>query len=143
MMPVPRTEGVAMSENPIAHMTRTDTTGLQEEAPVVRESNEFADTPTTLDIRRATPSTPLYARVTARLSPVDDHDVGAVRIALSDPSGRRTEFTDAATIESGTGIRTTGWQRVPADFNGGTATVQASNARITAVTFELAVRNDS
>lgn len=131
-----------MTEKGIAHMATTETTGLQEEAPVVRESSEFDDTPTTLDIRRATPATPLYARVTARLSPVDDDDIGAVRIALSDPSDRRTEFAEAATIESGTGIRTTGWQHVPADFNGGTATVEASNARITAVTFELAVRND-
>ncbi|ELZ05966.1 hypothetical protein [Natrialba asiatica] len=131
-----------MTKKPRSHLTTISTTGLQDEAPVVREGDEFGDTPTTLDIRRATPATPLYARVTARLSPVDDDAGGAVRIALLDSPGRRTAVTDPAAIESGTGVRTTGWQRVRPAFNGGTATVQASNARVTAVTFELGVRND-
>ncbi|WP_246998284.1 hypothetical protein [Halosolutus gelatinilyticus] len=131
-----------MTNNPVAHAVTVDTTGLQEEAPVVRDADEFTDTPTTLPIRRATAATPLYGRVTARLGPIDDANAGAVRLALSDPSERRTEPTDAATIDSGTGIRTTGWQLISADFNGGTATLQAANARVTAVTVELGVRND-
>lgn len=123
-------------------MVTIDTTGLQEEAPVVLDSSEFANTPTTLNVRRATPSTPLYAQVTACLEPVNDEEAGAVRVALSDPPDGRTSYTDAATIEEGMGVRTTGWQHVPADFNGGTATLQAANARVTAVTFELAIQND-
>lgn len=130
-----------MTTQPIAHTVTVDTTGLQEEAPVTREGEGFSDTPTTLDIRRATPATPLYARVTARIDPVDGRE-GAVRIALTDSSGQTTESTDAATIDSGTGIRTTGWQPVPAEFNGGTAILQLSNAHVTAVTMELAIRND-
>lgn len=293
-----------MTDKPLDHMMTIDATGLQETAPVRSESDSFEDTPTSLDIRRATPSTPLYTRLTARLEPVggpsldgaswiwtssdpaenvtryfrksftldevpssanfvftgddlatvyvnnekvgrsdegfngdvndswayapvidvsdalttgenvlavevnqgayaaglvgrlylgDNREVitdsswlaaedatngwtttdfddsgwssavvvaeygsgawggnvnvadaheGAARIRLTDPSGKGTTYTAPATVDDGTGIRTTGWVKVPSEFNGGTARVQASNARITAVTLELAVRND-
>lgn len=293
-----------MTDKPLSHMVTVDATGLQETAPVRSESDEFVDTPTSLDVTRATPSTPLYARLTARLEPVGgptldgaswiwsssdpnsdvtryfrksftleevpssaqftftgddlatayvngekvgrsdegfDGDVddswayapvidvsdaltvgenvlaievqqsayaagligrlqldggrtvdtdgswlaaesvsegwtatdfddsgwsavtvlaeygagpwgtrvdiadaheGAARIALSGPSGKKTQYTDAATVDDGTGIRTTGWVTVPADFNDGTARLQVSNARVTVVTLELAVMND-
>lgn len=283
-----------MTNKPLAHMVTVDTTGLQETAPVRSESGDFEDTPTTLDVARATPATPLYARLTARIESVggpmlegayqiwmssdppsnvtryfrksftleevpdaaqfvfnaddagtvyvngeqvgqsgnwwfapvvdvadalttgenvvaveveqsgggaglagrlelgedrvvvtddtwlaaesasgdwtdpsfDDsgwstavivneygsgwggyiefggsHE-GAARVALSDPSGKETQYTDAVTIGAGTGIRTTGWEPVPSRFNGGTARLQISDARVTAVTLELAVRND-
>lgn len=282
-----------MTNKPLAHMVTVDTTGLQETAPVQSETGDFEDTPTALDITRATPATPLYARLTARLeliggptldgahqiwtssdpasnvtryfrksfaldevpdtaqfvfnaddagtvyvngeqvaqsenwwfAPVVDvadaltsgenviaveveqggggaglagrldvgdqvvvtddtwlaaesasgdwtdpsfddsgwntavtlneygsgwggyiefggsHSGGA-RVALSDPSGKETQYTDAAVIEQGTGIRTTGWEPVPSGFNGGTARLQVADARVTAVTLELAVRNE-
>ena len=301
-----------MTDKPLSHMVTVDATGLQETAPVTNEGDSFADTPTSLGITRATPSTPLYARATARLEPaggltfdgaswvwypdddpawdlnspgaeavryfrksftldevpsaaqllvtadnlatvyvngervgrsddgfdgdpshswehapvIDVADAlttgenvvsvrverfghyagllarlrlggertidtdgswraareaadgwtstdfddtewvaaaelgeygmgpwgtnveladapgGAVRVAFSDASGDATQFTDAATVDEGAGIRTTGWTRVPSDFNGGTARLQASNARVTVATLELAVRND-
>lgn len=283
-----------MTNKPLAHTVTVDATGLQETAPVRSESDGFEDTPTSLDITRATPSTPLYARLTARIEPVggptldgafqiwtssdpaenvtryfrksfaldevpetaqfvfnaddagtvyvngeqvaqssewwyapvvdvadsltagenviaveveqggggaglagrldvdgnravvtddswlaaesalgdwmspsfDDSEwsvavvineygsgwgdyidigtsnEGAARVALSDPPGKNTKYTDPATIDSGVGIRSTGWVKVPADFNGGTARLQVSNARVTAATLELAIRND-
>lgn len=54
---------------PLAHMLTVDSTGLQEVAPVQNETNSFRDSPTTLDIERATPATPLYGRVTVRMEP--------------------------------------------------------------------------
>lgn len=298
-----------MTEEPLSHTVTVDATGLQETAPVTNEDDDFADTPTSLDITRETSSTPLYARVTARLEPAgptfdgvpwvwypddvppwnlnipsaeavryfrrsftleelpaaaellftadnlatvyvngvkvgrsddgfdgdpshsweyapvfdvadalttgenvvaikverfgnyggllarllfDDgrtidtdanwraaKDVadgwtstgfddsswvaaaelgeygmdpwgtnveiaseGAVRVALTDSSGDATEYTDTATVSDGTGIRTTGWARVPSGFDDGTARLQVSNARVTVATLELAVRND-
>lgn len=284
-----------MTNKPLAHMVTVDATGLQETAPVRSENDSFEDTPTALDIKRATPATPLYARLTARLEPVggptldgaswiwtssdpdwhvtryfrksvtldevpstaqfvfagddratvhvngeqvaqsdnwsygpvvdisdalttgknalaveveqgtydaglvgrlelgedrvvvtdgswlaaesvsgewttadfddsewssavvlaefgsgdwggnidiEDSHAGAARIALSDPSGKNTRYTDPVTVDDGVGIRSTGWTKVPADFNGGTARIQVSNARVTVVTLELAVRND-
>lgn len=283
-----------MTDKPLDHMVPVDSTGLQETAPVRNESGEFEDTPTSLDITRASASTPLYARLTARIEPVggptldgayqiwtssdpadnvtryfrksftvdevpntaqlvfnaddagtvyvngeqvagsdewwyapvvdvadalttgenviaveveqggggaglaarlelgedrvvvtddtwlaaesasgdwmapdfDDSgwssavvtaeygngwggyidienvQLGKARIALVGPSGKKTEYTDPATIGDGVGIRSTGWVKVPADFNDGTARLQVSNARVTVVTLELAVRND-
>lgn len=300
-----------MTNKPLAHMVTIDSTGLQEEAPVRNESSTFEDSPTSLDVRRATPATPLFARVTARLEPAsslsladaawiwypdddpawdyndpsaegvryfrrsfdleavpdsatlvftadnlatasingtevgtsaegfegqpqyswehapvidvtdalqqgenvlameverfghfagligrlyldgdgegrtidtDDSwrasqdategwrtadfdaaewptaaelgdygmwpwqqgvsiatDPAAVRLALS--GGGDESVTEPATAES-TGIRTTGWEHVPETFNGGTVTLQTANARVTAATLELAVRND-
>lgn len=49
-------------------------------------------------------------------------------------------YTDDALAES-KGIRTTGWQRIPAECND-RVTLQTANARVTAVTLELAVRNE-
>lgn len=54
---------------PLAYMVTVDATGLQGEAPVRNESSAFRDSPTTLNIERATPATPLYGRVTARMEP--------------------------------------------------------------------------
>ena len=73
---------------------------------------------------------------------IADASEGAVRVALTDSSSDATEYTDIATVSDGTGVRTTGWTRVPSDFNGGTARLQVSNARVTVATLELAVRND-
>lgn len=73
---------------------------------------------------------------------VDDDRRGAVRVAVSDPPGRETTYSDAATITEGTGIRTTGWTEVPPTFNGGTARLQVESARVTAATLELGIRND-
>ncbi|UPM44594.1 hypothetical protein [Halocatena salina] len=131
-----------MMDEPLAHMVTVDATGLQEVPPVTRESDDFTTTPTALEITRATPATPLYVRVTAQLEPASDAGDGAVRIALSDPSGDSIQYSDSATVEEGTGIRTTGWSKVPADCNGGTARLCVSNARVTAITLELAIRND-
>lgn len=131
-----------MTDKPLDYMVTVDATGLQETAPVRSESDNFEDTPTSLDITRVTPSTPLYARLTLWLEFVSDSTEGAARIALTGPSGKETQYTDPAIIDDGVGIRSTGWVKVPADFNGGTARLQVSNARVTAVTLELAVRND-
>lgn len=283
-----------MTDKPLNHMVTVDATGLQEAAPVRSERDKFEDTPTALDITRATPSTPLYARLTARIEPIGgptfegafqiwtssdpadnvtryfrksftldevpdtaqlvfnaddaatvyvngeqaaqsdkwwyapvvdvadaltagenvlaveveqggggaglagrlevgedreivtddswlaaesasgdwmapsfddsrwsaavvineygsswggyidigDSHVGAARVALTDPSGKETRYTDPATIDDGVGIRSTGWVEVPPAFNRGTARLQVSNARVTVVTLELAVRND-
>lgn len=283
-----------MTNKPLAHMVTVDATGLQETAPVRSENDSFENTPTSLDITRATPATPLYVRLTARIESVGgptldgafqiwtssdpaenvtryfrksftldevpdaapfvfnaddgatvyvngervaqsnewwyapvvdvadsltagknviaveveqggggagltgrldvdeehmivtddswlaaesasgdwmspsfddsrwdaavvinkygsdwgdhieigDSHVGTARVALSDPTGENTKYTDPATIDDGVGVRSTGWTKVPADFNGGTARLQVSNARVTAVTLELAVRND-
>lgn len=131
-----------MTDKPLAHTVTVDATGLQEAPPVTRESDDFTATPTALEITRSTPATPLYARVTARLEPASDARDGAVRIALSDVSGDTIQHSDRATVEEGTGIRTTGWTKVPADCNGGTARLCVSSARVTATTLELAIRND-
>lgn len=284
-----------MTNKPLAHMVTVDATGLQETSPVRSENDSFEDTPTSLNVKRATPATPLYARLTARLEPVggptldgaswiwtssdpewyvtryfrksltldevpstaqfvfagddratvhvngeqvaqsdnwshgpvidvsdalttgenalaveveqgtygaglvgrlelgedrvvvtddswlgaenvsgewtavdfddsewssavvlaefgsgdwggnidiEDSQEGAARVALSDPSGRDVQYTDPVTVDDDVGIRSTGWVKVPADFNGGTARLQVSNARVTVVTLELAVRND-
>lgn len=50
-------------------------------------------------------------------------------------------YTESVT-SGNRGIRTTGWEPVPSSFNGGTVTLQMANARVTAATLELAVRND-
>jgi|GEM_PF-52784 len=54
---------------PLAHMVTVNATGLQEEAPVRNETSSFRDSSTSLDVERATPATPLYGRVTARMEP--------------------------------------------------------------------------
>lgn len=131
-----------MTDEPLAHMVTVDATGLQEVPPVTHENDDFTATSTALEITCATPVTPLYARVTARLEPASDAGDGAVLIALSDSSGDTIQHSDRATVEEGTGIRTTGWTNVPADCNGGTARLCVSNARVTATTLELAIRND-
>jgi len=66
-------------------------------------------------------------------------DPTAVRIKLSADGEEST--TDAATSHTHESV-TTGWEPIPAEFDGGTATLQASNTRITVATLELAVRND-
>ncbi len=58
-----------MTNKPLAHTVTVDSTGLQEEAPVRNGTGSFRDSPTSLDVKRATPSTPLYGRVTARVEP--------------------------------------------------------------------------
>lgn len=90
---------------------------------------------------RATPATPLYVWVTSRLKPVSDDGNGAIRVTLSDSSDETIQHSDAATVNAGIGIRTTGWLEVPTGFNGGTARLYISNVRVTATTLELAIRN--
>lgn len=51
-------------------------------------------------------------------------------------------ITTEATTAGGLGIRSTGWAPVPAEFDGGTVTMQAASARVTVATLELAVRNE-
>ncbi|MEY7851916.1 BNR-4 repeat-containing protein [Natrarchaeobius sp. A-rgal3] len=72
----------------------------------------------------------------------DDRDA-AIRLALTDESGATTETGDPITVSTEADvIRTTGWQPIDPAFNGGTATLQATNARLTAATLELAIRNE-
>ncbi|MFC6907205.1 BNR repeat-containing protein [Halalkalicoccus tibetensis] len=145
--PLPHGETVSPSpsggtEKPLPHMVTVDTTGLEETSPVATAIGKFEDTPTSLEIRRATAAAPLYARVTARIEPHEDADAdAAVRLATTSANGKTTEYGEPVTVDDGPGLRTTGWQAVPSTFNGGTVTLQASNARITAATLELAIRN--
>ncbi|GAB7020894.1 BNR repeat-containing protein [Halostagnicola bangensis] len=127
---------------PLAHMLTVDATGLQGTAPVASAEGEFTDTPTSLGVRRATPATPLYAKVTARVEAHEDTDGdAAVRLAAT-TAGGTIEAGDPVPVDDGPGIRTTGWQAIPSTFNGGTVALQVRDARVTAATLELAIRNE-
>jgi len=63
----------------------------------------------------------------------------AVRMAFE--SGGEVAHSEATTA-GGLGIRSTGWEPVPAAFDGGTVWMQVANARVTVATLELAVRNE-
>lgn len=122
-------------------------TGLSQ-APVTTTSIEFEDQSETITFTEQTvPATPVYARLTVRMESTAPHATAATRVKVRDEGGSAgTTYSDAAEVTGGTGIRTTGWVKVPDNFRAGFANIQLKSSssdattRVTSYTLELGYR---
>lgn len=115
-----------------SHTELIAATGLREEAPVITDSGDFVDTPTTLSIPAdAADDEPLYARLVA------DEAGATARLQATDADGTEELVEET---RSGDGIRSTGWTEIPERFTGGDVTVQIADGMVQSATLELANR---
>lgn len=122
-------------------------TGLSQ-APVTTSSTVFEDQSETITFTEQTvPATPVYARLTVRMDSSASGETAAARVKVRDEGGGAgTTYSDTAEVTGSTGIRTTGWVRVPDNFRAGFANIQLKSssadatARLTSYTLELGYR---
>lgn len=122
-------------------------TGISQ-SPLTTTSTEYEDKIESLTFTEMTvPATPVYARLTVRMDSSESDETASARVKIQDEGGGAgTTYSEPAEVTGGTGIRTTGWVKIPENFRAGFANVQLKSSslqattQVTSYTLELGYR---